>query len=172
MMAKTIKPNSFFKTFQFFFLSSLLVGTNLSSLATPLPTELPSGYQVQAGNVTFDNSVSNILNVNSSTNASIVNYQSFSIGRASIVNLNLPSSSSAILNRVVGSNVSEIFGQMNSNGRVFLVNPSGILFGTGSQVNVGSLFASTLPINDNDIWTAYYWEDNELCELYRVTKEL
>ena len=68
---------------------------------------------------------------------------SFNVGQNATVNFNLPSSQSAILNRVTGGIGSEIFGSINSNGKVFLVNPSGILFGSTAQVNVGSLITST-----------------------------
>jgi filamentous hemagglutinin family protein len=130
----------------------------LISLAEPLPTALPQGQQVIHGQVNFRTSPVSItggayqttLSVNASTNRSIVNYQSFNVGHDAVVNFNLPSSNSAILNRVIGGSISEIFGAINSNGKVFLVNPSGILFGSTSQVNVNSLFASTLDINNQD----------------------
>ena len=39
---------------------------------------------------------------------------------------------------------------MDANGQVFLVNPNGIIFGKGAQINVGSLIASTSNLsNDN-----------------------
>lgn len=110
---------------------------------------LPTGYQPVAGNVTFSGD-NQTLNVISGSHRSIVNYQSFNIGSGETVNFRLPGSSSVILNRVLGGDPSSIFGRLNSNGQVFLVNPNGILFGPGAQVNVGSLFASTLGISDED----------------------
>src|SRR5690554_3604990 len=41
-------------------------------------------------------------------------------------------------------------GQLDANGRVFLVNPNGVLFGSNAQVNVGGLVASTLDISVED----------------------
>ena len=119
------------------------------------PNTLPTGYNAPSGNVSF-NQLGNTLNVNSSSNKSIVNYQSFSVGSQSSVNFNLPNASSVILNRVTGGLTSEIYGNINSNGHVFLVNPNGILFGSGSQVNVGSLTASTLNIQDDDFLKGNY----------------
>jgi len=39
---------------------------------------------------------------------------------------------------------------MSANGKVFLVNPNGVLFGADAQVNVGGLVASTMDITDAD----------------------
>jgi hypothetical protein len=41
-------------------------------------------------------------------------------------------------------------GQLASNGRVFLINPNGIVFGAGSQINVAGLVASTRDISNSD----------------------
>src|SRR4026207_1268943 len=57
---------------------------------------------------------------------------------------------SSVLNRVVGQDPSAILGTLSSNGRVFLINPNGILFGQGSRVDVGGPGASTLNITDPD----------------------
>ncbi|MDJ0624796.1 MAG: filamentous hemagglutinin N-terminal domain-containing protein [Candidatus Caenarcaniphilales bacterium] len=111
--------------------------------------ELPSGIERVSGEVSFFQT-ENSLNVNSQSTKSIVNYQTFNIGENHSVNFQLPHWSSLILNRVVGNNSSNILGNLNSNGRVFLVNPNGILFGPKSFVNVQSLFASTLNISNND----------------------
>jgi hypothetical protein len=57
---------------------------------------------------------------------------------------------SAVLNRVVGTDPSSILGRLQSNGRVFLVNPHGIVFGAGSVIDTAGFVASTLNINDAD----------------------
>jgi large exoprotein involved in heme utilization and adhesion len=54
------------------------------------------------------------------------------------------------LNRVMSSDPSRIYGQLNANGQVFLVNAAGVLFAPGSSVNVGGLVASTLDISNAD----------------------
>src|SRR5690606_5695646 len=61
-----------------------------------------------------------------------------------------PNAASVLLNRVTGNQASDIAGQLNANGRVFLVNPNGVLFGSGAQVNVGGLVASTLALATSD----------------------
>ncbi len=110
---------------------------------------LPTGMQSVSGNIQF-NQTGSTLNVTTQATRSIANYQSFNINQGETVNFNLPSSQSAILNRVVGGNPSQILGAMHSNGQVFLSNSSGIIFGQSAQVNVGSLFATTLGISNSD----------------------
>jgi filamentous hemagglutinin len=46
-------------------------------------------------------------------------------------------------------NPSQILGSITSQGQVYAINRNGIIFGGSSQVNTGSLVASSLPINDN-----------------------
>jgi hypothetical protein len=44
--------------------------------------------------------------------------------------------------------VSFILGRLDANGQVLLINPNGIVFGGGAQVNVGSLIATTSNMSD------------------------
>ncbi|MBY0404920.1 MAG: filamentous hemagglutinin N-terminal domain-containing protein, partial [Cyanobacteria bacterium] len=129
--------------------AAFAVIATLSLLSQAPSFALPQGGQSVSGDVTF-NQNGNTLDVNTSANRSIANYNSFNVANGETVNFNLPGASSAILNRVIGGNPSQIFGAINSNGQVFLINPSGVLFGSTAQVNVGSLFASTLNISDQN----------------------
>jgi filamentous hemagglutinin family protein len=118
-------------------------------------TELPSGGQVQYGDSSI-NIDENIMTIDQASDKSIIQWDSFNIGSDAVVNINQPSSSSALLNRVRSSDPSQIFGSLNSNGQVFLINPNGVLFGRGASVNVGALITSTLSLSDqnflNDTW--------------------
>jgi filamentous hemagglutinin family protein len=116
---------------------------------------LPLGGNVSAGSASISNN-SNRTTVTQSTQNAAINWQSFNIGQSETVQFIQPNSNSVILNRVIGYNPSSILGSMSANGKVFLVNPNGILFGKGAQVNVSGLVASTLNINDSDFMTGNY----------------
>jgi filamentous hemagglutinin family protein len=79
-----------------------------------------------------------------------IDWASFSIGSNASVTFDQPGPGAIALNRVLGSSRSEIYGKLNANGQVFLLNPNGILFGKGAEVNVGGLVASTLSLSNDD----------------------
>ena len=80
----------------------------------------------------------------------IINWDSFNIAEGKQVVFRQPYPSAVALNRVIGNSASQILGQLNANGQIFLVNTNGILFGPNSQVNVGALAASTLALSNRD----------------------
>lgn len=108
----------------------------------------PIGAQVVSGQAGFDVQ-GNILNITNTPNA-ILNWQQFSISPGEITRFIQQSSSSAVLNRVLGQDPSQILGSLLSNGRVFLINPNGIVFGQGAVIDVAGLVASTLRLSDGD----------------------
>ena len=108
----------------------------------------PTGPSVVNGQVSF-NAQGNTLAITNTPNA-IINWQSFSISGNETTRFVQQSAASAVLNRVTGIDPSMILGTLQSNGRVFLVNPSGIIFGAGSRVDVAGLVASTLNLNNQD----------------------
>jgi len=108
----------------------------------------PLDPTVVSGQASFAAS-GNTLTV-TNTPGAIINWQGFSIGANEITRFNQQSASSAVLNRVISNNPSSILGTLQSNGRVFLINPNGIVFGAGSVVDVAGLVASTLKLSDAD----------------------
>jgi filamentous hemagglutinin family protein len=86
----------------------------------------------------------------------IINFKSFNIGENESVIFNLGSSSSEILNRVIGGGYSAILGSLRSNGIVFLINEAGIRFGSLANVDVAGLVASTRNITDSDFLNSIY----------------
>ncbi|MFM9972280.1 MAG: filamentous hemagglutinin N-terminal domain-containing protein, partial [Burkholderiales bacterium] len=110
---------------------------------------LPTGEKVTAGAASVARSGAT-MNVKQSSQNVAINWQSFGIGANEAVNFQQPNASAIALNRVLGSDPSTILGQLNANGKVWVLNPNGVLFGSSAQVNVGGLLASTMNISDND----------------------
>ena len=108
----------------------------------------PTGPSVVNGSATIVQN-GNLLQITNTPNA-ILNWQSFSIGANEITRFVQQSASSAVLNRVVTQSPSAILGTLQSNGRVFIVNPNGILFGAGAKVDLAGLVATTLSLSDAD----------------------
>ncbi|MGH8703324.1 MAG: filamentous hemagglutinin N-terminal domain-containing protein, partial [Burkholderiales bacterium] len=120
----------------------------LACFAAELAYANPVGPVVVNGRVTFTQAGS-LLSVTNSP-GSIINWQQFSIGAGDTTRFIQQSPASAVLNRVIGANPSSILGALQSNGRVFLINPNGIIFGLGARIDVGGLVASTLRLSNED----------------------
>jgi filamentous hemagglutinin family protein len=82
------------------------------------------------------------------SDGAIGHFSDFDIAAGHIVNCVQNGADSNALFRVFSSDGTQILGQFNANGNVFLIDPAGILFGVNSQVNVNKLVASTLDIDD------------------------
>lgn len=121
-----------------------------------LAADLPTGGQVVSGSGAISQPSAQQMVIDQSSNKLAINWQSFDIGAGKRVTFNQPGSDAIALNRVVGSDGSKIMGQLDANGRVFLVNPNGVLFGSGAQVQVGGLVASTLDIDPQDFERGNY----------------
>ncbi len=115
----------------------------------PVATQLPTGGKLVAGQASIAQSAAT-LTVTQSSNRAAIDWQTFNVGSAARVNFIQPSSSAAILNRVLDPNPSQIFGRITANGQVFLTNSSGIYFSPTANVNVGALTATTHSISNDD----------------------
>ena len=114
---------------------------------------LPAGGQVVAGNVAISqtqNATSATMNINQTSQRAIVNWDSFNVGKNATVNFNQPNASAVILNRVTSATPSMINGAINANGQVVLVNPNGVTFGRGADINAAGVVASTMDIANKD----------------------
>ena len=109
----------------------------------------PDGVTVVSGQVTVSRPNASTLNITNS-NGSILNWNSFSIRPGETTHFVQPNAASGVLNRVLGRNPSDLLGTLQSNGRVFLVNPNGIVFGPGAVIDTAGLVASTLNMSDAD----------------------
>ena len=125
-------------------------GLVLFCLSLPLTVIAnPQGADVVHGQVDFDRPNAHTLNITNSPSA-IVNWQSFSIDKGERTHFIQQTATSAILNRVTGQDPSAILGNLSSNGRVFLINPNGMVFGPDAVIDTAGFIGSTLNLTDDD----------------------
>ncbi|MEO1201211.1 MAG: filamentous hemagglutinin family protein [Pseudomonadota bacterium] len=91
--------------------------------------------------------------VTQQTEQATLNWASFNIGSDGVVNFMQPSASSVAINRIFQADPSRIFGALNANGQIYLINQNGILFGETATVNVGSLVATSLDLTPEAVAT-------------------
>ena len=108
----------------------------------------PTDPTVIAGSASFG-STGSVLEIQNSP-GTIIDWRDFSIDQDEITRFVQESSNSAILNRVTGGNLSQILGQLQSNGRVFLINPNGLVIGENAEIDTAGFVASTLDIDNQD----------------------
>lgn len=131
------------------------VASLLALTGLPSAFALPTGGEVVSGSADFHTQGQH-MSINQQTDKLVTQWKDFNVQNGQSVTFNQPTSTSIALNRVVGVNGSQIHGQINANGRVFLINPNGVVFGQGAQVNVGGLVASTRDISDADFKAGNY----------------
>jgi filamentous hemagglutinin family protein len=130
--------------------AGLLLGACGYSLANPTGGEVTGGVAAISGEGTT------AVTVTQTTDKTSLNWTSFSIDAGEAVTFVQPDSSSVAVNRVTGTDVSAIYGTLTANGKVYLINPNGVLFSKSAQVNVGGIVASTLNITDSDFRSGNY----------------
>ena len=129
-------------------LGSLLAQSAYPQTAPP-PSALPTGGQVSAGQAQISTSGANMV-IQQGSDRAAINWQSFNVGKDAQVQFQQPNAGSVVLNRVMGSDPSQIFGRISSNGQVILTNPAGVYFGKDARVDVGGILATTHGISDAD----------------------
>ncbi|TKW80392.1 MAG: filamentous hemagglutinin N-terminal domain-containing protein, partial [Bradyrhizobium icense] len=88
------------------------------------------------------------VDITQTQSKAILNWDSFSIGRNTTLNFIQQSSDWIAFNRINEATTapSQILGNMNALGSIYVINRNGIIFGGGSQVNVHTLIASDLDV--------------------------
>lgn len=117
----------------------------------------PTGGKVVGGAATIQGQGTPGVIINQTTPSGIINWNSFNIGAGESTRFNQPSASSVTLNRVTGERApSSIFGSLSANGRIFLVNPEGFIFGPTASINTAGFLATTHDIKNEDFFAGRY----------------
>jgi filamentous hemagglutinin family protein len=132
--------------------TSALVPLGLvSAVANPL------GGQVVGGSAAVSGTGTAAVTVTQSSQNAVINWNSFNIGSGERTQFVQPNSSSTVLNRVTGDlGPSQIYGTLGANGRVFLINPNGVVVGNGAVINTAGFLATTHDIANGDFMAGRY----------------
>lgn len=106
----------------------------------------PTGGVVVLGDAQIQNIAPGLTTIHQQTDRAVIDWSSFNIGAGEKTQFIVPDVTSATLNRVLDGGPSLLNGTLTSNGQVFLINASGIVFGRGAVVDVAGLTASTLDL--------------------------
>ena len=133
----------------------LLTTTALLTLGSLPGAAGPDGANVVGGSATVQGQGTASVIVNQTSDRAIINWTTFNIGTNEATRFNQPGSSSIALNRVVGGlGPSMIDGTLTANGRVFVINGDGILFGPHSVINTAGFLATTATSRTATSWPA------------------
>ena len=127
-----------------------LLATALGMTGLAYASGGPTGGQIVGGSGQIQQ-IGNTTTIRQNSSTLSLNWQSFNIAPDQTVNFVQPGSNAIAINRIFASTPSEIYGHLNANGQVWLINPNGVLFGQSAQVNVGGLVASTLDFDDSTL---------------------
>src|SRR5260221_252665 len=88
----------------------------------------------------------------------MLNWSSFNIGKQTTLTFDQSLGGAAKSSWIAFNKVndpsgipSQILGQIQAPGQVYVINANGIIFGGSAQINVNTLVASALSINDNQV---------------------
>lgn len=97
-----------------------------------------------------------IVTVRQEAAQALLTWQSFNVGRETVLNFDqsaggADSDNWTVFNRVVdaGASPSQILGSITAEGQVYVINPNGVIFGNNSSVDVRGLAVSSLPVNQH-----------------------
>ena len=119
--------------------------------ANPVSTWLGAGTPIQT---TAKGKTS--VTITQTKQQAILNWQSFNIGKNTTLSFDQSAGGNHANQWIVFNKISDldgvpsqVLGSIKAAGQVYVINQNGIIFGGGSQVNVHTLVASSLPINEN-----------------------
>lgn len=140
--------DSIFFAIQYALKIILVFSLSVSISLTSVLWSLPKGGKAVHKQAKFSQSAKELI-IRPEDN-SILHFDSFNIQKDETVRFLQQSSQSRVLNKVMGNEATHIYGQLFSNGKVYLVNPAGIFFGQEAIVKVGALYAAAGNITNHD----------------------
>jgi filamentous hemagglutinin family protein len=121
----------------------------LPAAAQPAASARPQGGNVVAGLAQISKTDVS-TRIDQSSQRAAIDWRSFDVGSGQHVEFSQPSANSVTLNRVTSPDPSQIAGKISANGQVVLVNPAGVLFTKGAQVDAQSVIVSAAGITNQN----------------------
>jgi len=147
----------YFRNVVIYFLTwCLILNSSLPAVLAvvpPAPGALPSGGSVPDGYGSvgqFDYDTAGELHVRNVAEHTIINWDSFDIGSDALTEFHQLGADPVVLNRITDGNPTGIFGSLQANGSVFIVNPAGIVFGEGLIMNSSAIFRMLKSMRDSE----------------------
>src|SRR5215217_7877509 len=135
----------------------LLISTALMPFGLTSALAGPNGGTVVGGSATINNQGSAHVTIDQFSSKAIINWNLFNIGVGERTTFRQPDSSSVALNRVTGGiGPSQILGRLDANGKVFVVNRDGFIFGAGAVISTAGFLATTSDIRNEDFMAGRY----------------
>ena len=131
-------------------LCALVAGSIAAPFAAPHAYALPiegANAATNAGEANISTS-GTVMDIAGKTEHNVLRWEDFSVDSGEKVRFDSGSQTKDYLNLVTGEGASNIYGTIEGGRNVYLVNPHGILFAAGSQVNTGALYLSTAKPDD------------------------
>ncbi|QNH53918.1 filamentous hemagglutinin N-terminal domain-containing protein [Selenomonas timonae] len=127
----------------------LLCALVAGALAAPFAAQTAYALPIEGANAAANAGEANIstsgtvMDIAGKTEHNVLRWEDFSIEQNEKVRFDGGNQTRDYLNLVTGEGASNIYGTIEGGRNVYLVNPHGILFAKGSQVNTGALYLST-----------------------------
>lgn len=117
---------------------------------TSAPTSLLGNSTVFFGGGRVDRN-GQTTTINQNTSKLVLNWDAFGLAQGESLVVNQPTSSSVLLNRVMGRQAAatQIDGSLQANGRVYVINPFGITVGASGVIKANGVMLSALDTSSN-----------------------
>jgi filamentous hemagglutinin family protein len=135
----------------------LVIASAFMATVTPLTSLADFNVirDVPTGNITTKEITPTHMQYTHTANINIINFDKLGVPLGYRLDVVMPDAAKTLY-RVTGNSESQFLGTLNSNGSLFLINQNGILFGSGAQINVGNIVASTMDIKNDDFVKGNY----------------
>ena len=146
-LRKTFKRGYFREVVIYFLTCCMVLNTSLPVALAEVVLQ-PDG--IQNGTITVTPLGGGTIQDMTASDGAIGHFSDFDIAAGHAVTCVQPGANANALFRVFSGDGTQILGQFDATGNIFLIDPAGILFGANSQVNVNRLVASSLDISNQD----------------------